>query len=144
VKSEINLKVNIRIPDDYLPQTNLRLNLYKRISSMETIEDIAKIRKEIEDRFGPLPHPVQNLVRYGVIKILAQRSRIKAIDRVGQKIMFKFYPTTTVDLARMTALLDKYDGSITPQGVMNVILPSADEGDLLIETNSILKELSGM
>ena len=144
VKSEINLKVNIRIPDDYLPQTNLRLNLYKRISSMETIEDIAKIRKEIEDRFGPLPHPVQNLVRYGVIKILAQRIRIKAIDRVGQKIMFKFYPTTTVDLVRMTALLDKYDGSITPQGVMNVILPSADEEDLLIETNSILKELSGM
>ncbi len=144
VKSKINLKVNIRIPDDYLPQTNLRLNLYKRISSMETIDDIAKIRKEMEDRFGPPPQPVRNLVLYGAIKILAQRIRVKSVDHIGQKLVFKFYPTTTVDLAQVTALLDKYDGSITPQGVMTVILPSSDKGNLLIETNSILKELSGM
>jgi transcription-repair coupling factor (superfamily II helicase) len=144
LKSKINLKVNIRIPDDYLPQTNLRLSLYKRISSMEKIEDIAKIRKEIEDRFGPLPLPVKNLVQYGIIKILAQRIRIKTIDRAGQKIAINFYPTTTVNLVRMTALLEKYDGSVTPAGVMNIMLPSSDEENLLIETNSILKELSSM
>ena len=144
VKSKINLKVDIRIPDEYLPQTNLRLNLYKRISSTEAIEDIAKISKEMEDRFGPLPHAAQNLVRYGVIKILAQKMRIKTIDRIGQKIVFKFYPSTTADLARMTSLLNKYDGSITPEGVMNVLLPSSDEQDMMKETNSILKELSGM
>ena len=49
VKSKINLNVNIRIPEDYLPQTNLRLNLYKRISSIKTIADVEKIRTEIKD-----------------------------------------------------------------------------------------------
>jgi transcription-repair coupling factor (superfamily II helicase) len=144
VKSKINLNVNIRIPDDYLPQTNLRLTMYKRISSMESIEDIERIRNEIEDRFGPLPLPVQNLLQYGVIKILAQKLRIKSIDRVGQKAVLKFYPTTTVDLARMSALLENHDGSINPDGVMHIKLSSPDDQDFLNETNSILMELSGM
>jgi transcription-repair coupling factor (superfamily II helicase) len=144
VKSEINLKVNIRIPDDYLPQTNLRLNLYKRISSVETIEDLDNIRKEIIDRFGPLSQPVENLVRYGIIKFLSQKMRIKTIDRVGQKIVFKFFPSTTIDLVRMTGLLEKHDGSITPQGVMTILLSSSDEAEIMIETISFLKELSGM
>lgn len=144
VKTKINLNVDIRIPDDYLPQTNLRLNLYKRLSSADSIEDVERIRKEIEDRFGPLPQSVQNLVRYGVIKIRAQGIGVDTIDRIGQKIVFKFYPTATVDLFRMTGLLGRYEGAVTPQGAMHVVLPSFDEEGLLIETNSILKQLSGM
>jgi transcription-repair coupling factor (superfamily II helicase) len=143
-KSTINLKVTIRIPEDYLPQTNLRLNLYKRISSVEAMAEIEKIRNEMKDRFGPLPQSVQNLVRYGMIKFLAQRIKIKAIDRVGQKVVFKFFPTTTVDLARMAALFENYDGSVTPEGVLNISLPSANEAETMIETISILKELSSM
>jgi transcription-repair coupling factor (superfamily II helicase) len=144
VKSEINLKVNIRIPEDYLPQTNLRLNLYKRISSVETIKDIDPIRREIIDRFGPLPEPVENLLRYGIVKFLSQKIRIQTIDRVGQKIVFKFFPSTTIDLGRMTDVLEKREGSVTPQGVMTIMLSPSDESAIMIETISFLKELSGM
>jgi transcription-repair coupling factor (superfamily II helicase) len=144
VKAEINLKVNVRIPGEYLPQTNLRLSLYKRISSLESLEDMEKIRSEIGDRFGPLPQPVKNLVRYGVIKFLAQKIRIKTIDRVGQKIVFAFVPATTVDLERVTRLLKKHGGTITPQGVMTVEFSSSDDTNIMNETISFLKELSGM
>ena len=144
VKSEINLKVNIRIPDDYLPQTNLRLNLYKRISSVRDLADLEKIRKEIMDRFGPLPPSVQNLLRYGTIKFLSQRIRVERLDRIGQKIVIKFFPTTAVDLVRMMGLFEKQRGSITPQGVMQVWLSSSGDAEVLFETISILKELSGM
>jgi transcription-repair coupling factor (superfamily II helicase) len=144
VKTEIHLKVDIRIPEEYLPQTNLRLNLYKRISSVDTIEDMDKIKKEIFDRYGPLPPSVQNLVRYGVIKCLSQKLRIKSIDRVGKKIAFTLFPTTQIDLARLTALLEKQKGSITPQGVMTIRLSSSDDEPILSETISFLKELSGM
>jgi len=144
VKSEINLRVNIRIPESYLPQTNLRLNLYKRISSIERLEDVDRIRKEIEDRYGPLLPSVENLLRYGLIKFLAHRVRIRAIDRIGQKIVIKFFPNSTVDLGRMTELLKKHSGSITPQGVMSIRLPSEDEAETMCETIFVLKELSGM
>ncbi len=144
VKSEINMKVDIRVPEDFLPQTNLRLNLYKRVSSVERIEDFEAIGKEIEDRFGALPLGVQNLLRYGLIKFLAQKSRTKTIDRIGQKLVLQFLPTTEIDLSRMKAVLDKYKGSVTPQGMMNFTLISGDEAEMLDETISILKELSGM
>ena len=144
VKSRINLQVDIRIPEDYLPQTNLRLNLYKRISSAENFADIEKIQKEIMDRFGPLPPSVQNLLRFGIIKFLCQRNRVKTLDRIDQKIIIDFYPTTAIDLDRMTGLLGQHNGSITPQGVMNIGMPSSDDAVTLNETISILKELSGM
>jgi transcription-repair coupling factor (superfamily II helicase) len=141
VKSEINLKVDIRIPEDYLPQVNLRLNLYKRISSFEDLEEVGKIRKEIEDQFGSPPPSVENLVRYGIIKFLAQKLKIEAIDRVGNRIIFKFVPTSSVDLTRLTLLLKKYSGSLTPQGVMTINLRASGEAGILDETVSILKEL---
>ncbi|TET19938.1 MAG: transcription-repair coupling factor, partial [Candidatus Aminicenantes bacterium] len=144
VKSEINLKVDIRIPEDYLPQINLRLNLYKRVSSAENLEEIEKIRKEIEDRYGPFPPSVENLLRYGIIKHLAQRIKIRAVDRIGRKIVFKFFPDSSADLTRMTGLLNKYSGSITPQGVMSLVSSSEEESFLMDETIFILKELTLM
>ncbi|MFB0565275.1 MAG: transcription-repair coupling factor [Candidatus Aminicenantaceae bacterium] len=141
IKSEINLKVDIRIPEDYLPQINLRLNLYKRISSVEKLEEIEKIKEEMIDRFGPLSPSVLNLLRYGVIKFLAQKLKIKSIDRVGSRIIFKFFPKTSAELDKMRRLLENYSGSITPQGVMSLSLPESDEAKIMDETIFILKEL---
>ncbi len=144
VKSEINLKVDIRIPEDYVPQTNLRLNLYKRVSSVERIEDIEIIGKEIEDRFGVPPLGVQNLLRYGLIKFLAQKNRIGTIDRIGPKLVLQYLPLTDIDLFRLRGILGKYKGSLTPQGVMSIHLHSGGEPEAIDETISVLKELSGM
>ncbi len=142
VKSEINLKVDIRIPEDYLPQINLRLNLYKRISSVESLSEIEKIREEIEDRYGLLPSSVEKLLRYGVIKYLAQKIKINAIDRIGKKIIFKIFPTSSADIARLTKLMERYSGTITPQGVMSLSILARKEIEIMDETISILKELS--
>ena len=142
VKSEINLRVDIRIPEDYLPQINLRLNLYKRISSVESLDEIEKIREEIGDRFGPLPSSVENLLRYGTIKHLAQRMGVQSIDRVRKKIVLKYQPKPSADLTRLTGLLERFSGSITPQGVMSFPLSGEEETEIMDETISILKELS--
>jgi transcription-repair coupling factor (superfamily II helicase) len=144
VKSDINMRVDIRIPDDYLPQINLRLNLYKRISSIERLEDIDKIQKEIEDRYGPFPPSIRTLLLYGIVKFLAQMIKIRSIDRIGNKIVFKFFPTSTADLKHIHVILERYSGSLTPQGVMVLHLPSGNESDIMSETIFVLKQLSGM
>jgi transcription-repair coupling factor (superfamily II helicase) len=142
INSEINMKIDMRIPESYLPQINLRLNLYKRISSVENLEELSSIREEIKDRYGPLPSPVGNLLRYGIIKFLAQRIRVQRIDRIGRKIVFKFLPSSKADVAGVTKLFEAYTGSITPQGTMSIELSSDGDAALLDETISILKELS--
>jgi len=141
-KTKLNLKVDIRIPETYLPQVNLRLNLYKRISSLRSLEEGEHIKEEIQDRYGMPPPSVGNLLGYGTIKFLAQRLRIKSIDRIGSKLVFEFFPSSSADLTRLTGLIGEYSGSITPQGVMSLFLSGQGEAQILDETIIILKELS--
>ena len=141
-KCEINLRVDIRIPEEYLPQINLRLNLYKRISSVGNAAEIEKIREEIRDRYGPVPGSVENLLCYGAVKHLAQKIRIAAIDRIGGRLVLRFSPAGLADLGGLTRVIKKYGGSLTPQGVLSLPLRSAQEPALLDETVSVLKQLS--
>ncbi|MGB2906885.1 MAG: transcription-repair coupling factor [Candidatus Aminicenantaceae bacterium] len=144
MKSKINLKLAVRIPESYLPQTNLRLNLYKRISSVDSLEELDRIAEEVRDRYGPLPSSVRSLLRYGTIKHLAGNLRIKTLDRVGSRLVFKFLPDSTADVRRLTRLVERCRGSITPQGVLSIDLGSSGETSFLDETIHILKELSLM
>ena len=143
VKSEINLRVDIRIPEEYLPQINLRLNLYKRVSSVESLAEIDKIREEVLDRFGPLPASVESLLRYGAVKNLAQKIKIKAIDRIGSRLILKFHPATLADLSGLTRVLKRHRGSLTPQGVLTLPLTRETGPAVLDETVSVLNELYG-
>jgi transcription-repair coupling factor (superfamily II helicase) len=142
VNPEINLKVDIHVPEDYLPQVNLRLNLYKRLASVEDLKEIDRIREEIVDRFGPVPDPIENLLRYGALKYLATKLRLRSIDRTERRVVFKFRPETPVDWARVTPLLKKYWGSLSPEGVMSLALRGTTERALLDETIGVLMELS--
>jgi transcription-repair coupling factor (superfamily II helicase) len=140
---EINLKVDIRIPEDYLPQINLRLNLYKRLASVDDLREIEKIREDVRDRFGPVPETIENLLRYGTIKNLARKLRIRTIDRSGNRVVLRFLPATPVDWARVPALLKRYSGSLSPEGVMSLGIRAEKERELLDETIRVLMELSG-
>ena len=143
VKSEINLRVDIRIPEEYLPQINLRLNLYKRVSSVDDPAEIEQIREEVRDRFGPLPESVESLLCYGVIKNLAQKIKINAIDRIGSRLVFRFHPAALADLSGLTRVLKKYRGSLTPQGVLTLALPGETGPAVLDETVTVLNEFYG-
>jgi transcription-repair coupling factor (superfamily II helicase) len=140
--TEINLKVDIRIPEEYLPQTNLRLNLYKRLASVEDPAEIERIRAEIGDRFGPPPGTVENLLRYGLIKYLARRLRIRSIDRTENRTVFRFLAATPVDWGRVPPLLKRYAGSLSPEGVMSLAFRAGSDRGLLEETAGVLMELS--
>ncbi len=141
-KTKLNLKVDIRIPESYLPQVNLRLNVYKRISSIENLKELSQIEEEISDRYGPLPAPVKNLFRYGAVKYLAGRLKIESIDRVGDKIMFRFFPDSKADPGQFVRIVNDYNGSITPDGLMTISTDGGHPKQFMHETISILKELT--
>jgi len=128
--------------ESFLPQVNLRLNLYKRVSAAEDLEEIDRIDAEVADRYGPPPATVKNLFRYGRARVLARRLRVENLDRIGDKLIFKFLPESTTDLRRLTGLLKNRAGSMTPQGVMSLHLERRGDRAVLDETIHVLKELS--
>ncbi len=142
-KAEINLRVDIRIPEEYLPQINLRLNLYKRIASIENLAELEKIKEEVQDRFGPVPESVANLLSYGAVKHLANKIRIKAIDRIGGRLVFRFSPSALADVGALTRALKRYRGTLTPQGVLSLPLSGGEGSAAMGETLSVLKEFYG-
>jgi transcription-repair coupling factor (superfamily II helicase) len=141
VKCEINLKVDFRIPEDYLPQVNLRLNLYKRLSSLENEEEAGRLRQEVIDRFGPLPRGVENLFYYAQIKYYAQKARLKALDRHGNRLLVKFPPEVNFVWNKTQSLLRRFSGSVSPLGLITFNLRAEDEQEFLRQTLFILKEL---
>jgi transcription-repair coupling factor (superfamily II helicase) len=57
----IDTDLEILIPDDYVESITERLSLYQRLDSCETEEELAEMKQELADRFGPVPQPVEDL-----------------------------------------------------------------------------------
>jgi transcription-repair coupling factor (superfamily II helicase) len=142
IKCQINLKIDFRIPEDYLPQVNLRLNLYKRLSFLERPDEALKIREEVEDRFGPLPPSVENLFYYARIRFYAQKIRATALDRNGPRLIIKFPLETNFLWNKVQGLLRRYAGSVSPLGLISFNIKAEDEQGFLREALFILQELS--
>lgn len=114
---EVNLRVSALIPDDYLPDVQTRLTLYKRLASAENHEQLKDLQVEMIDRFGLLPEPAKNLVRVTELKLLADKLGIIKIDAGPQGGKLEFSSKTPVDPMQLIKLIQtqpnryKFEGS---------------------------------
>lgn len=85
---EIDLAVQAYIPADYIESDPLRVDAYRRIARIDREEGIKDILKELEDRYGPPPTEVVNLLSVVSLKILAQEAGVTRLyqDRRGLKL----------------------------------------------------------
>ncbi|HXQ63437.1 MAG TPA: transcription-repair coupling factor [Steroidobacteraceae bacterium] len=77
---ELDLHIPALIPSDYMPDVHLRLVLYKRIAAAADAEALAELEAEMIDRFGPLPVPIQNLMRITRLKLRAASLGLTRLD----------------------------------------------------------------
>ncbi|MFY0663320.1 MAG: transcription-repair coupling factor [Natronospirillum sp.] len=107
---EVNLNVPTLIPDDYIPDVNSRLILYKRIASAEDDTALNELKVEMIDRFGLLPEPLKNL-----FKVTALRHRLEDMGiakltagSVGGQVEFaaqtRVNPMTIVQLVQTMSM----------------------------------------
>ncbi|MDB5439907.1 MAG: transcription-repair coupling factor, partial [Caulobacteraceae bacterium] len=80
----INTGSAVLIPEDYVPDLNVRLSLYRRLSEAERAEDREALAAELIDRFGPLPPEASSLLKVVAIKGLCRQTNVAKID-VGPK-----------------------------------------------------------
>jgi transcription-repair coupling factor (superfamily II helicase) len=118
-RATLNLGQEIRIPPEYIESENLRLRIYKRIASVTTDAERAEVRRELEDRFGPPPPSVENLLDYAVLKALAEKLLVATVDRRGDQVAIKFYDDTPLGPERIVKLIRKRKGMrMDPTGVL--------------------------
>jgi transcription-repair coupling factor (superfamily II helicase) len=123
LRATVNLKVDLRIDEEYVPDMNQRLGVYRKIAAVRSEVELESAMGDVRDRYGPPPASVLNLAAYGRIRVLADRLRVDTIDREGHAIVFKFRPDATIDPARLVNLLKRRpDIQLTPPTVLKLDL----------------------
>jgi transcription-repair coupling factor (superfamily II helicase) len=104
----IDLGINAYIDSDYISNESYRIEMYKKIASIETREDAEDIIDELRDRFGELPQPVKNLIDIAYIKALAQNIGISSVNCKGEKVIFSLQHISPEFFGVIGKLAEKY------------------------------------
>lgn len=105
IPTSVNLPLSIGIPATYITDQSLRLKLYRRLADIKDETALAAIEMEFEDRFGPLPEDVRNLIYQIKIKLLAALVGLASIGFEGKQLVLRYPPLpnglTTRDLPEL-------------------------------------------
>ncbi len=107
VRATVNLKVDFRLDETYVPDMNQRLMIYRRMAGARSEDDIGRLVVEVRDRYGPPPTSVLNLADFARIRVLADGLGVETIDRADSSLVIKFRPGTKVDLSQVIALVQE-------------------------------------
>jgi transcription-repair coupling factor (superfamily II helicase) len=88
---QINLGVPVMIPESYIPDLDIRLGLYRRLSSLATKVELEGFAAELIDRFGPIPKEVNTLLLIVRIKSMCKRAGIARIDAGAKGATVQFH-----------------------------------------------------
>ncbi|MGH2912266.1 MAG: DEAD/DEAH box helicase, partial [Solirubrobacteraceae bacterium] len=78
----LDVNVNAYIPADYVPYEQAKIDVHRRVASALEVAEVERLREELEDRFGPVPEPLANL-------LALQRARIKFGQAGAQAVSFR-------------------------------------------------------
>ena len=102
---KVELPIDANLPHDYIPGERLRLDAYRRVAEVATAEQLAEVRAELTDRYGPLPEPVENLLAVAAFRLHARRYGVREVALQGRYIRFAPLRAAGIaDAAAATAL----------------------------------------
>jgi transcription-repair coupling factor (superfamily II helicase) len=132
VRAAVNLRVDLRIDDAYVPDMNQRLMIYRKVAAARSDSELDQILSELRDRYGPLPDAVEHLEQYGRIRILADRLGVETLDREGQTVVIKFRPDAKGQRLNLERLLQviaaRTDTKLVPPATVKLDLVAPSRG----------------
>jgi transcription-repair coupling factor (superfamily II helicase) len=141
--TQLNLGLNIRIPAEYIAEENQRLRMYKRVAGVESEQQLADVRKELQDRFGAPPSAVQNLLEYASLRLECKRLGVAGIDRKRDQVNLRFTENAEIDPSRLAQFVASERGAqFTPAGILKFSLPTSRPEEVLSRLRGLLTQLS--
>lgn len=109
----LDLHVDAYIDDQYVSDSKQKVELYKKMVGIQSINEADELEIEIEDRFSDLPDPVRNLLMVSRIKVLAKEMGIASIFAEKGVYVLRLLPGLGGDRERYTALVRRYQGKVS-------------------------------
>ncbi|MEO7177592.1 MAG: TRCF domain-containing protein, partial [Allosphingosinicella sp.] len=108
---QITVDAPIMIPEDYVPDLDLRMGLYRRMNELEKGEEIHAFAAELIDRFGKLPEETDNLLKVIEIKLNCRAAQVVKLDVGPKGALVHFHNDTFPDLEGLIAYVERLKGT---------------------------------
>jgi transcription-repair coupling factor (superfamily II helicase) len=143
---QINTGAAVLIPEDYVPDLNVRLALYRRLSEAEQAADREALAAELIDRFGPLPPEADSLLKVVAIKGLCRESNVSKIDVGPKGAVVSFRGDSFSDPMGLIAIVQRKAGvwKVRPDNKLVVRGEWETPAQRLNAAERILGELAGL
>lgn len=96
-RAAVNLKLNLKIDEQFIPDMNQRLAAYRRMASARSVQEVDGLIAEFSDRYGLMPETVLNLAEHARIRCIADRLGLDSLDREGTTVVLKFRSDAKLD-----------------------------------------------
>jgi len=108
---QITVDAPILIPDDYVPDLDLRMGLYRRMNEFETRDEIDPFAAELIDRFGKLPAETANLLKVIEIKLNCRKAMVAKLDVGAKGALVSFHNDSFPDLPGLLTYVERLKGT---------------------------------
>lgn len=113
IETTIEIPINAYIPDNYIEDQMLKIEMYKKIASIESKEDKIDMEEEMTDRFGDIPKSLENLINIAYVKGLAKKIKVTSIKQIGKEIILQFKDGKYIDIDTLRKLNSKMNGAVS-------------------------------
>ena len=142
---DIKIAVSAYIPDDYVPDPDLKMEFYQRLAEAGRIVDLLEIHEEMKDRFGRLPQPARSLMHIMEIKVMARQLGVESAQLEKSRFRLAFpaeRQVSPVDIQRMVEKCStQLDFDLGEQLGIEIQVQGRDELERLEKARDTLEEI---
>ncbi len=130
------------IPDEYIKDPSVKFDIYKKIASISSQENLMLLEAELEDRFGKMPEDMTNLLYIAELKILCKRLSIFSLKERRGTVSAEFSKVADISIERVLQLIRESNGQVTiDQKTPNIMLLRTEAVSLKDKSLFILERL---
>lgn len=139
----IDLNVEAYIPDAYIPDAEQKVEMYKKVASVSSAEDVDELEEELLDRFGEAPDAVRNLLAVARLKIGAKAIGIGQLTQERDGVVLRFHAGLTVPKELAMNLMRRFRGQVAPATGRGGAIKVRSRGLGDVELLSFLQDVMG-
>ncbi len=100
------------IPDSYVPVAQTKMEIYKKVASISTQDELDRVYSELVDRFGPVPDEVRSLLSLAEIRIICRRLSISSLKERAGHVRVEFSKVSKVSVERLLRMMKESAGRV--------------------------------
>lgn len=108
----VDCDIDAYIPSSYIKNEYQKLDIYKRISGIESEDEHMDMQDELIDRFGDIPKPVEHLLQIATVKALAHQAFITEVNINKQEVRLTVLPKAALQADQIPAWIQKHNGNM--------------------------------